>query len=270
MNFNYGSFNQPPPREFRVETPPNSRAVQLPLPLNEPNSPASNKTRSLTRFQTFTYLFIGLVVGYIFNNFFNAASWTLEETIHDRARRIWRRDEAEHERTRSRMLEDKAAWENEKIIRDAERERWEQVEREGRAGIMWEHVYPSDKCLRYGTKEYTGVLTHVPFGFDAMQECMRKPALINGKERLPVRCEDSVSLVTLRFQVERLLTCYLRGPVERLSDTGKLITKSYARQAGDGYTIRCVLNDHQLGFFPQVCCFTIYLGMRWKPLRKTG
>ncbi|KAF4616443.1 hypothetical protein D9613_008228 [Agrocybe pediades] len=105
-------------------------------------------------------------------------------------RRIWSREINAHESLRLRMVEESTAWKTEKIARDAERAQWERKQREGREGIAWEGMSRSDRCLRYGTREYSATLTHVPLGFDAMAECLRKPASINGQELLPTRCED--------------------------------------------------------------------------------
>ncbi|KAF9555886.1 hypothetical protein CPC08DRAFT_111711 [Agrocybe pediades] len=101
-------------------------------------------------------------------------------------RRIWSTEISAHESLRSRMLEESIAWKKEKIARDAERAHWEKE----REGIAWEGFVRSNKCLRYGTREYTSILTHVPLGSNAMAECSKKPASINGKELLPTRCED--------------------------------------------------------------------------------
>ncbi|KAF4610122.1 hypothetical protein D9613_010403 [Agrocybe pediades] len=231
---NPGSFNEQTP----LRQTPNSQRYgsnghpSIPVRLSpietqitdpERNSVTIVKMQTeISRFHIFSYLFIGLVFGYIFATLVCSASWKSEEINHERMRRLWSREadaheslrsrmleestawknekiardaawyrEANaHERLRSHMLEESTAWKNEKIARDAERAQWERKQKEGREGIAWEGFVRSDRCLRYGTREYTATLTHVPLGFDAMAECMKKPAFINGRELLPTRCED--------------------------------------------------------------------------------
>ncbi|KAF8157254.1 hypothetical protein B0H34DRAFT_798548 [Crassisporium funariophilum] len=89
-------------------------------------------------------------------------------------RRRWNLDKQDHER----MVEEERQ----------KRERERQEQERNRAAIVWEHLTPSPKCLRYGTREYSATLAHVPVGLDPLEECRAKPVDIHGKKVYPDHC----------------------------------------------------------------------------------
>jgi hypothetical protein len=133
-----------------------------------------------------------LYTGYTLNPLPNSAyhevvkrGWDLEERYHDGLRDTWATEKRQHEEFRIQMdLERKAV--------EEERRRRREEEIKKRAGISWEGLEAGEHCLRYGTREYTAILTHVPAGFDALEECRNIPIEVHGKFILPSRCEDQV------------------------------------------------------------------------------
>jgi len=68
-------------------------------------------------------------------------------------------------------------------------DRQRREEEEQRALIVWENLTPSNKCLRYGTREYSATLFHVTLGLDPWKECWKKSIDIHGRQILPSRCD---------------------------------------------------------------------------------
>ena len=115
------------------------------------------------------------------------------------ARREWQAEEREHQ-----VLRD--AWTSERNAMVMEREQWrkerqdhenrqQREEEEKRALIVWEDFTPSNKCLRYGTREYSATLSHVPLGLDPLKECWKKSIDIHGRQIFPSRCDTQVCFV---------------------------------------------------------------------------
>jgi len=147
------------------------------------------------------------------------------EQVHDRIRRKWEAEERDHQSLRDAwsserkaMVVERTTWQKEResvaaerekeradhiLEREAaaaEREQWRkdridrenqqrQEEEEKRALIVWENLSSSTKCLRYGTREYSATLSHVPFGLDPLAECWKKSIDIHGRQILPSRCD---------------------------------------------------------------------------------
>ena len=127
------------------------------------------------------------------------------QEAHDKIRREWEAEEREHQ-----VLRD--AWNSERNAMVMERDRWRKErsdhenrqhreEEEKRALIVWENLKPSNKCLRYGTREYSAELTHVPLGLDPLKECWKKSIDIHGRQILPSRCDTQVCLFNLRHPI---------------------------------------------------------------------
>ena len=83
-------------------------------------------------------------------------------------RELWRIERVEHENRQHREEEEK------------------------RSLIVWENLRPSKKCLRYGTREYSATLAHVPLGLDPLKECWKKSIDIHGQQIFPSRCDTQV------------------------------------------------------------------------------
>ena len=121
-----------------------------------------------------------LYLGYNLNFFINP---TYHETI--------RQEVAKLEALRLQMNHDEAIWEERRAIHEEQERQRHDDEIKKREGISWEGLSAA-RCLRYATREYTAVLTHVPIGFDAMEECRKKTINIHGRDLLPSHCEDQV------------------------------------------------------------------------------
>ena len=111
-------------------------------------------------------------------------------------REQWRKERADHENRQRREEEEK------------------------RALIVWENLTPSNKCLQYGTREYSATLTHVPLGLDPLKECWKKSIDIHGRQILPSRCDTQVCLFNPHYPILHLFIfqgnmwgCY--GPLDR-------------------------------------------------------
>ena len=130
----------------------------------------------------------------------------------------WRRERNDHEirerQERDAMAAEREKWRKERIAHEirerqereaiaAEREQWRreradhenrerQEEEEKRALIVWENLTASTQCLRYGTREYSAKLAHVPLGLDPLKECWKKSIDIRGRQLFPSRCDTQV------------------------------------------------------------------------------
>jgi hypothetical protein len=168
-----------------------------------------------------------LYIGYTLDGSINSAyrevvrrRWDRDERFHEKQRGAWIIEVQKHDALRVQMNAEAAVWEERRAQRDLvwdaeratmeeERKGWakEREEREKRRqeqerqqhddevkkrqGITWEGLQAA-QCLRYATREYTAVLSHVPLGVDALEECRKKPLQIHGKQLFPSRCEDQV------------------------------------------------------------------------------
>lgn len=137
---------------------------------------------------------------FIAGNFFYP---TIQARAHDEIRRKWEAEEREHQALRY-------AWDTERMAMAMEREQWRnerwdhenrqrQEEEEKRALIVWENLTPSNRCLRYGTREYSATLAHVPLGLDPLKECWKKSINIRGRQIFPSRCDTQVCLLNPTF-----------------------------------------------------------------------
>ena len=123
-------------------------------------------------------------------------------------------------------------------------ERWDhenrqlREEEEKRALIVWENLTPSNRCLRYGTREYSATLAHVPLGLDPLKECWKKSINIRGRQFFPSRCDTQVCLFNSTFSYYRSFL-FSRECVGLLQATGSLIsTRLHALHGGMGIATR--------------------------------
>ena len=107
-------------------------------------------------------------------------------------RQGWATEVAKHQALRLKMNQDEAVWEERRAKHEEEERERHEDEIRKREGISWEGLTAA-RCSRYETREYTAVLSHVPLGFDAVEECRKKAINIHGRDLLPSRCEDQVS-----------------------------------------------------------------------------
>ena len=101
-------------------------------------------------------------------------------------REQWRKERADHairERHEREAIEaEREQWRKERTDHE-NRER--QKEEEERALIVWQDLKASTGCLRYGTREYSATLAHVPHGMDPLKECWKKSIEIHGRQIFP-------------------------------------------------------------------------------------
>lgn len=128
------------------------------------------------------------------------------QRVQDKIRREWEHWEAEERE--HQVLRD--AWNLERNAMVMEREQWRKEredhenrqrreEEEKRALIVWDNLTPSDKCLRYGTREYSATLAQVPIGLDPLEECWKKSIDVHGRQILPSRCDTQVCLFNIHL-----------------------------------------------------------------------
>ncbi|KAF9461015.1 hypothetical protein BDZ94DRAFT_1168507 [Collybia nuda] len=139
------------------------------------------------------------------------AQWVLESQEHEKERsvmiierRTWQAEMKEQEEKLSRLShtidQDRRDWETEKWKRErdwerkrreeaAERKRREDEERR-RAGMHWEDLIPSQRCLSHGTREYTAKLVGIPWGYNYLSTCRETEAEIHGRSIRPQSCEE--------------------------------------------------------------------------------
>lgn len=94
----------------------------------------------------------------------------------------------EDEERRRRQIE----YERKRRMED-ERQRKREEEDRQRAGLRWETLVPDERCMKYGTREYTARLSNIPQGYNKMQGCRETEAEIHGNLIKPDYCEDQVS-----------------------------------------------------------------------------
>ena len=164
--------------------------------------PTPRKPNTTRLFRFFLIIAISLFIAAIF--FF----YPTTKEAHDKIRREWEAEELEHQALRD-------AWNSERKAIVMEREQWRKErldhenrqrreEEEKRALIFWENLTPSNKCLRYGTREYSATLAHVPLGLDPLKECWKKSIDIHGRQILPSRCDNHVCSFNLHYPILHL------------------------------------------------------------------
>ena len=184
------------------------------------------------------------------------------QQVHDRIRREWEAEEHAHQAMRDAwnserqaMVVERGAWQKERadhiLEREemaAEREQWSrertdhenrehQQEEEKRALIVWQDLKALTKCLRYGTREYSATLAHVPLGMDPLKECWKKSIDIHGRQIFPSRCDTQVCLSNL-LNLSSILK-YLRECVGLSQATGSSTSMNlHALHGGGGMTTR--------------------------------
>ena len=129
----------------------------------------------------------------------------VEERRHENLRDAWAAETRHHVALQGQMNQERKIMEEERKDWAREREEHERRQKEQerrrhddevkkRAGISWEGLEAGEHCLRYATREYTAILTHVPAGLDALEECRKKPIEVHGNFVIPSRCEDQVRI----------------------------------------------------------------------------
>jgi hypothetical protein len=104
-------------------------------------------------------------------------------------RGTWQKERADHILEREAIAAEREQWRKERVDHENRQRREEE---EKRALIVWENLTPSNKCLRYGTREYSATLAHVPLGMDPLKECWKKSVDIHGRQIFPSRCDTEV------------------------------------------------------------------------------
>lgn len=125
------------------------------------------------------YIFVGILIGYMVQT-------PIDFIYRERKRSEWALDKQNH-------IDEQQKWQKWVSDRDAEQRKWHEELAQKRGQIEWQGLQ-RQKCVRYGTSEYTATLSHVPLGFNPMEECRSKSLQISGRDLLPTRCEDQVSL----------------------------------------------------------------------------
>ncbi|KIM47244.1 hypothetical protein M413DRAFT_422993 [Hebeloma cylindrosporum] len=121
-------------------------------------------------------------LGYTLNSLFHS-------TYYEAVEQAWARKLEKHQALRIQMNRDEAVWEERRARHEEQERQRREDEIKKREGISWEGLAAA-RCSRYATREYTAVLANVPLGFDALEECRKKPVNIHGRDLLPSRCED--------------------------------------------------------------------------------
>ena len=106
-------------------------------------------------------------------------------------RQGWATEVAKYQALQLKMNQDEAVWEERRAKHEEEERKRHEDEVKKREGISWEGLTAA-RCSRYATREYTALLSHIPLGVDAMDECRKKSINIHGRDLLPSRCEDQV------------------------------------------------------------------------------
>ena len=123
-------------------------------------------------------------------------------------RNAWNSEREGWNSERNAIVVERETWQKERENHNSEREEWRkeradeynrqhQEEEEKRALIVWQDLKPSARCLRYGTREYSATLAHIPLGLDPLKECWKKSIDIHGRQVLPSRCDTQVLFVIL-------------------------------------------------------------------------
>ncbi|KIM47271.1 hypothetical protein M413DRAFT_23494 [Hebeloma cylindrosporum] len=200
-----------PPSQLTERTPMLRREFDAEIESGLPTVPKSvdvSESKNLPLWAVFAILSFCLYVGYTLNPMLNAAyhealkrGWDIEERYHQNLREAWTTEKRHHDVLQTQMHQERKVMEEERKSWAREREERERRQKEQerrmhdeevkkRAGISWEGLEAAEHCLRYGTREHTAILTHVPAGFDALEECRNKPIEVHGRFMVPSRCED--------------------------------------------------------------------------------
>lgn len=122
-------------------------------------------------------------------------SW--QETI-NQERMSLQQEIKKHANISMEMRLERVRWEHERELWQIERERWaeEQRQRESHQPFWGAPRRASDRCLTYGTREYTAKLYNVLTTEKWADKCANTAIEINGRTHAsPVRCEDHVRLM---------------------------------------------------------------------------
>lgn len=182
-------------------------------------------------------------------------AWNVMRTNRDTERWKWeeeRRERAkvrdEERRAEMEMEQERQRWEREDRQRE-ERRRQEEEERE-RAGLYWQDLVRPDRCLRYGTREYTAKLANLPAGYNAMKGCLETEAEINGVKMAPHHCEKVV--VSLLQATNSNCVSFRELWVECMADGSSISTSLPVRHGGKVWLTRQVINNRQSPCFSRV------------------
>jgi hypothetical protein len=141
-----------------------------------------------------------------------------ELSEHEKLRREWKAEERAHQVMRDAWNSERQAIVVERGTWQKERDQWRRErtdhenrerkeEEEKRALIIWQDLQASTKCLRYGTREYSATLAHVPLGMDPLKECWKKSIDIHGRQILPSRCDTEVRVFEIiHYQMFRFMS----------------------------------------------------------------
>ena len=125
-------------------------------------------------------------------------AWNSERQAIVVERGMWQKERADHILERASIAAEREQWRRE---RNDHENRQRREEEEKRALIVWQDLKASTKCLRYGTREYSATLAHVPLGMDPLKECWKKSIDIHGRKIFPSRCDTEVCLRFLNFYI---------------------------------------------------------------------
>ncbi|KZV75092.1 hypothetical protein PENSPDRAFT_681289 [Peniophora sp. CONT] len=128
------------------------------------------------------------------------SSWAREVRQHDEQRRqmdqerlSWQDEIREHANDSLRMGLDRARWDHERDLWTIERKQWaeEQRQRNLHRPFWGPPQRVSDRCLTYGTREYTAKLYNILTTEDWADKCAKTAIEIKGRTHAsPLRCED--------------------------------------------------------------------------------
>ena len=113
-------------------------------------------------------------------------------------RGTWQKERADRNLEREEIA---AEWDKLRRERADQENRERQEEEEKRALIVWQDLTASTQCLRYGTREYSAKLAHVPIGLDPLKECWKKSIDIHGRQIFPSRCDTQVCFSNLHYPI---------------------------------------------------------------------
>ncbi|KJA22193.1 hypothetical protein HYPSUDRAFT_41372 [Hypholoma sublateritium FD-334 SS-4] len=135
------------------------------------------------------YILVGILIGYMLQT-------PLDSIYRESQRSQWAIDKQNH-------TDEQQKWQKWVSDRDAEQRRWDEELAQKRGQIEWQGLQ-RQKCVRYGTSEYTATLSHVPLGLNPVDECRSKSLRINGRDLLPTRCEDQgyCGKITAHWEVD--------------------------------------------------------------------
>lgn len=152
----------------------------------------------------------------------------------DRVRMSWREEYIAHSNDSMRMGLDRARWDYERDLWRIETERYaEEQRRRNTYEPFWGAPRRvSDRCLTYGTREYTAKLYNILTTENWAEKCQNTAVKIKGRTLAkPMRCEDHVrlALVVLLCSVLRLSNCRVWMKVYTGSGTSTTTSSNASR-----------------------------------------